>query len=301
MGYIIPIQSRIKSFVSISEKHSSKRFNINKSILELQDLVGIRLILLFKPDIEEVIGCVKANFNIIKEYNAEDKLEYNQFGYSSKHVIISLSDNWLSVPTFKDLSAFSAEVQIRTMSQHIWAESSTLLQYKTEQNVPKVLLRSIGRISALLETVDLEYERLLMSREGYIQKIEIENESELNVDTLKLLLNKTLPNDNLDGNEDYSSVLIDITSLNINSLPELEKMINENLPRAVSQDKQIVDQIAGDIKLGRISDYNYNIDRQEKGVFFNHIGLIRSILDAKYGKKWKEIFNKINEGKKSLI
>lgn len=293
----VPTQTRIKSFESIFEKHSSKRFNIKKSILELQDLVGIRIILLFKPDIEEVLDCLKENFNVIKEYNAEDKLEYNQFGYSSKHIIISLSSEWLKVPTFRDLEPFTAEIQLRTMAQHIWAESSNLFQYKNEKNVPKVLLRSVGRISALLETVDLEYERLLDIRNDYIQKIEIDNEVDLNVDTLKTVLNETLPQENYGDSDEYSDVLMEVIELGIHDIPELKSIILKHIKYAIAEDKKIVKNISEAILLGSDPVYEVEKERQESGVFLTHVGLLRTILTKEYGKKWNEVYGKLQDKK----
>lgn len=293
----VPTQTRIKSFESIFEKHSSKRFNIKKSILELQDLVGIRIILLFRPDIEDVLDCLKENFNVIKEYNAEDKLEYNQFGYSSKHIIISLSSEWLKVPTFRDLEPFTAEIQLRTMTQHIWAESSNLFQYKNEQNVPKVLLRSIGRISALLETVDLEYERLLDIRHGYIQKIGVDNDFDLNVDTLKILLAETLPLENKGDSDEYSDVLMEIIELGIPNIPELKNIILKHITSALAEDRKIVKNISEATLLGNDPLYEVEKERQESGVFFTHVGLLRTILTAEYGKKWSEVYKKLQDRK----
>lgn len=46
----VPIQYRAKSLYSITDKLKQGRFNIKKSITELQDLAGLRIITLFKRD-----------------------------------------------------------------------------------------------------------------------------------------------------------------------------------------------------------------------------------------------------------
>lgn len=61
------------------------------------------------------------------------------------------------------MSGLKAEVQVRTVTQHVWAAASHVLQYKQEASVPLPVRRSIYRVSALLETVDLEFERVLSS------------------------------------------------------------------------------------------------------------------------------------------
>lgn len=77
----VPIQYRIKKWESIVDKINQGRYTIKDSIFELQDLIGLRIILLFKRDTEQISKLIKNNFKIIKEYNTEDRLGENQFGY----------------------------------------------------------------------------------------------------------------------------------------------------------------------------------------------------------------------------
>jgi putative GTP pyrophosphokinase len=151
-----PVHYRIKTWDSLLQKIDRVQLRIS-SVKNFQDLVGFRIILLFKDDIEKVIKALSEHFYIVKKYNTQERLKEDQFGYSSIHAIIKLPEKWLSVPTFKGMSEIQAEIQIRTLAQHIWAEASHVLQYKQEESVPSTLLRSIYRVSALLETVDLEF------------------------------------------------------------------------------------------------------------------------------------------------
>ncbi|MGE4514423.1 MAG: GTP pyrophosphokinase family protein, partial [Chryseobacterium sp.] len=182
-----PVQSRIKNINSIFEKHESQRYRIKKSLLELQDLIGVRIVLLFRRDIDIVSELIAKNFKVISSYDPADKLNYDQFGYSSKHYVVNIPDNWTNVPTNRNLNAYTVEIQLRTLSQHNWAETSNFFQYKNEANVPKEILRTIGRVSALLETVDLELERTLSERDVYVSKIDIEMNQELNIETMKVV------------------------------------------------------------------------------------------------------------------
>ena len=58
----VPLQSRTKKWDSIFRKINQQIVTIKSSILELQDLVGLRVILLFKKDIEKVSEIIKENF-----------------------------------------------------------------------------------------------------------------------------------------------------------------------------------------------------------------------------------------------
>jgi len=220
-----PIQHRVKTANSIKEKHESKRYTIKKSIQELQDLVGFRIILLFKRDVNEVIKLIEENFEIINSYDTSDKLAHDQFGYSSKHLNVKIKKEWLNVPTFRGVENYTAEIQVRTLSQHNWAETSNVLQYKNEANVPKEILRTIGRVSALLETVDLELERTLNERETYVSKIDIKVNQELNIETMKVVFDKFLPIMIYRDTQNYSELLAMLEFFNIVNIEDLVNLI----------------------------------------------------------------------------
>ncbi|MCT2560524.1 GTP pyrophosphokinase [Chryseobacterium herbae] len=226
-----PIQFRVKTVNSIIEKHESKRFTIKKSILELQDLVGFRIVMLFKRDIEKVNNLIEDNFEVIKKYDTIDKLSHDQFGYSSRHYIIKINKEWCNVPTFKNLDKYEAEIQIRTLSQHNWAETSNALQYKNTNNVPKEILRTIGRVAALLETVDLELERTLFERDEYNKTIvqNLGEDKKLDMEILKIVLDKAFPEDYLRDVENYSELLSDLFNFDIIKVEDLESLIRENI------------------------------------------------------------------------
>jgi putative GTP pyrophosphokinase len=97
-------------------------------------------------------------FDIIKQENTTRKLREDQFGYSSMHYVVRFPKDWLVVPAMALFGEMKAEIQVRTIAQHLWADASHILQYKNEENIPEPIKRSIHRVSAILETVDLEFE-----------------------------------------------------------------------------------------------------------------------------------------------
>lgn len=278
----VPIQSRIKSFNSVAEKHESGRFNIKKSILELQDLLGVRILILFKRDVEAIVKLIYDYFNVKKEYNTGDKLSADQFGYSSKHFIFGIKDEWLKVPLYKNLGKYTGEIQIRTLSQHHWAETSNVLQYKDKTNVPREIQRSIGRVSALLEMVDLEYERLLNEREKYTEDIKnnYDKIDVLNVETMKLVFDKTFPEKNKTDDEDFSDLFKEISQFGIETPQELETVIVKNIDAVMAKEKEFVE-----------SAKIFNA-RSHLGVFFTFAGLMRSILQEEDFSKYFKIRRK---------
>ena len=262
-----------------------------ESILQLNDLVGIRLINPFKRGIDNCIQLVKKNFTITYEKDTATRLDESQFGYQSYHFVIKLPENWKHTPTLQGLDEYSAEVQIRTTAQHIWAVASQELQYKKEKSVPPALRRSVYRVSALLETVDLEFERVLSEREQYKKGFSSEiPERVLNVDLLKRILDQYLPTDNRYIDEPYSELLENLSRCNIETSSQLISLIKENLNGVLYDDMEEVKKIR--MLTPQQQDLFYSeeeLDRVVLGVWFNHCGMIRHILTNKFGNRWKSI------------
>ena len=98
----VPIESRVKSWSSISEK--IERINLKlEDILQLGDFVGIRLILLFKRDLDRCRRLIEEKLEIIDKEDTASRLDVSQFGYQSNHYVIKLPKEWLSIPTVKEL------------------------------------------------------------------------------------------------------------------------------------------------------------------------------------------------------
>jgi len=279
-----PVEHRVKKFDSIQSKVERLHLSL-KSIQDLHDLIGVRLIFLFRRDVEKACDLITKTFQVIKKENTEERLKADQFGYSSIHFIIQLPSEWLTLPTLSQLGGLKAEIQIRSVAQHIWAASSHLLQYKKEKSVPVPIRRAIHRVSALLETVDLEFERLLEQREIYREAIDTSiHDAELNVDLVEKILDEYLPMKNkIVGDEDYAEFLHDLSQFNIVTVKELQDVINAHLKEALEDDKNQVKE-----RIGEEDYYDGNIDRiLNDGVFFSHIGLARSVLQFEFGEDWK--------------
>jgi putative GTP pyrophosphokinase len=162
----VPIEHRVKSWLSIEEKIIRNGFG-GRSLAELRDFVGLRLILLFRRDVPTACQLIETVFKDFVRHDQAEELSPQEFGYQSIHYIVRAPKPWLSIPTFSAFGPFQAEIQVRTLAQHMWAAASHVLQYKQEESVPPPLRRTINRVSALLETVDLEFDRALKEREKY--------------------------------------------------------------------------------------------------------------------------------------
>jgi ppGpp synthetase/RelA/SpoT-type nucleotidyltranferase len=277
------IQYRIKSLDSIFQAIEGKSLKV-KSVREFDDLIGLRVILTFKREADLVCQLIRENLLVLVEKDIQAKLGEREFGYSSIHFIAEPPASWQSMPTIKKVLGFHAEIQVRSGAQHIWASASRVLQYKQEQNVPPPVRRAINRVSALLETVDLEFERVLEARALYRKKVEINAEGfpaeDLNVDLLEKVLDDYLPHQNKVENESYSVLLPELFHCSIRTPRQLVELLSKQRAKLVEQDMKM----AQDMKNRASEDDRIRV---ESGYWWTHVGLVRRALQNEYGDDYK--------------
>ncbi|WP_095051448.1 GTP pyrophosphokinase family protein [Pseudomonas sp. Irchel s3b2] len=291
----VPIESRIKNLDSISEKIERKDIDL-ENLLELQDLIGIRSILLFKRDLIQVSTLISETFEVVSSEDTSDRLSESEFGYQSQHYIVKIPKTWLSLPSLAGLDEFFIELQVRTLAQHIWAAASHKLQYKQEAGVPPPVRRAINRVSALLETVDLEFERVLNEREEYVEHAQksVEENETLNVDNLARVISEILPAQNKSVDESYAGLLQDLHELNIVTTQDLKDILTSHLSDALNKDKEKVAEV--DV-ISRSIPGTEAYARLERGVYFTHVGLVRQCLRTQFGSEVLDRVMKKNKEK----
>lgn len=186
---------RVKETESFLEKIDRKSYE--NPISETEDICGIRIICYYQKDIENITSLIKKEFKIHEFQNKEEKLEYNQFGYRSQHLIVSINPEWEKTPNFRQLSGLKCEIQIRTILMHAWAEIEHSLAYKNEIQTPQQFRRKLHRISAKLEEADEQFEELKKESTEYqktLEKKKLDFESiDLNLDSLQAYMDSNFP------------------------------------------------------------------------------------------------------------
>ena len=99
-----------------------------KTISDITDLVGIRVVTFYVDDVEKVAAISQNIFDVDWEKSVDKRkqLELNQFGYSSLHFICRLKTGG---PRF--------ELQMRTALQHVWSNLVHDTGYKGEVKIPR--------------------------------------------------------------------------------------------------------------------------------------------------------------------
>ncbi len=180
------INSRLKSKERLEEKLLRKNSKYSK-LADLTDITGLRIITHFEDDVDLIAEAIDSEFEK-DEKNSIDKrkIEIDRFGYKSLHYVISLSKKRTSLSEYKRFVGLKAEVQIRSILQHAWAEIEHDIGYKGEIQVPQSLKRNFHRVAALLETADIEFVNIKTRMDAYKKDVL----AKLSTNSKELLIDK---------------------------------------------------------------------------------------------------------------
>jgi putative GTP pyrophosphokinase len=168
-------------------------------ISDITDLAGVRVIVFFPRTLDVVDSIIKTQFDIIEKL---DKtlilLKEEKFGYGSIHYLVRLKENRINLLEYNRFNNLVAEIQIRTILQHAWAEIEHDIQYKAVETIPSTIRRRFMSLAGLLEIADREFqaiededERLRRDARQSVQEGKLE-QVEITPDALKTYLDKKL-------------------------------------------------------------------------------------------------------------
>ncbi len=200
----LDIYYRVKKFDSFYQKLEKK--NYENPFDETEDICGIRIICYYTSDIERINAIINEELKVIEEQDKSDLLGLKEFAYRSKHYIIKIKNEWLVTPNYKKLENLKAEIQIRTVLMHAWAEVEHKLNYKSDAQVPDKFQRKLFRLSAKFEEADEQFEELRMGIKDYKVKLDekitltdsFDTTQDFNIDSFKAFIKFHFPNDKLD-------------------------------------------------------------------------------------------------------
>ena len=160
---VASIESRVKTESSLTGKLKLKGSKY-KSIYDITDIVGLRIITFYIDDVDKVASIVERLFEIDWN-NSIDKRkvhEIDSFGYLSLHYICRH-------PEHKEIRF---EVQMRTLLQHAWANMNHDTGYKSGVEIPKIYMRNMSRLAGMLELVDDEFSRIRREIADYRRQVQ---------------------------------------------------------------------------------------------------------------------------------
>jgi len=148
--YVTALEYRVKTEKSLAGKLELKGAKY-KSISDITDLVGLRVITFYTDEVDKVAVIAKRIFEIDWQESVDKRKlhQLDSFGYNSLHYICRLKSGG---PRF--------ELQMRTALQHVWSTIEHDTGYKGDVKIPSEYKRQFSRLAGMMELIDDEFSRL---------------------------------------------------------------------------------------------------------------------------------------------
>ncbi len=192
------IQTREKSIASFAEKAVRKKDKYADPVYQLTDLCGGRVIAHTRSEVDAFCDFLKHNFDIDwdNSLDTSQRLSPTEFGYRSIHYIVELRRDKAEAGAYgvdipEELFGRKAEVQVRTLVEHAYADFGHDLSYKGAFEIPTAWKRELACVAAALEEVDQTFSRIEDRLREYITsygKYSSDEERQREMDMLEIIL-----------------------------------------------------------------------------------------------------------------
>jgi ppGpp synthetase/RelA/SpoT-type nucleotidyltranferase len=198
------IQTREKSIASFAEKAVRKKHKYADPVYQLTDLCGARVITHTRSEVEAFCQYLKDNFDIDwdNSLDTSQRLRPTEFGYRSVHYIIEFKripeeeederkDKPYGIDIPEELFGLKAEVQVRTLVEHAYADYGHDLTYKGAFELPTTWQRELASVAAALEEVDQTFSRIEERLRDYTTsygRYSTDEERQREIDMLEIIL-----------------------------------------------------------------------------------------------------------------
>ena len=164
---VASIEARAKSLDSFVQKAiapalgAPDRPKYPNPISDITDIAGARVITFLPKTLQQACEVIETQFTVHERSDKGDELRQEErFGYQSVHYIVSLGTPRIDLPEYARFRGYKAEIQVRTILQHAWAEIEHDIQYKSQATIPESIRRRFMSIAGLLEIADREFQAI---------------------------------------------------------------------------------------------------------------------------------------------
>lgn len=128
---------------------------------QIEDMAAVRVITYVLRSLQPVEEVVHREFRVVDRSDKSDHLlETAQVGYRSIHLIVEMKPERAGLLEYRDFAGLKAEVQIRTILQHAWAEIEHDMRYKPHAEPNRILSQRFTALAGLIEVGDREFEQI---------------------------------------------------------------------------------------------------------------------------------------------
>lgn len=128
----------------------------------LGDKAGVRVIVRYKDEVTPILAIAGTVFQLSDIENTADRLKPETVGYLGVHATVKLRVHDSRAESYPPTNFF-AELQVRTLAQHLWAEMAHNTVYKNDETLKPLsneLKRRIYILAGTIELADEEFDRI---------------------------------------------------------------------------------------------------------------------------------------------
>lgn len=237
------IQCRIKEFDSFYSKII--RYEIRDDPFDIiKDVVGIRIICLYRSDLKKIGKLILDNFKIVETDIKSKKISSKEFGYLADHYIVNLSRT-CNGPRYDGIKFLQCEIQVKTLLMDAWDSISHHLDYKQEIDIPSKLRRDFYALSGLFYVADTHFElfrdsvkTLKAELQKSVKKDEFDLTQELNLTSLRVYLNSKYKSREKNEEKDYSELLKELIEVGYDNFEKLDYNLDRGYVAVLTSEKE---------------------------------------------------------------
>jgi putative GTP pyrophosphokinase len=153
----------VESFMSKSDKQTKDgALKYAVPLKEIQDMIGARVVVYYKTDVQPVKDVITAYFNSVENVTIVPD-DVTKFGYEGFHMICFIPNTVFSSRENPLVGDFF-ELQIKTLYQHAWSQSNHGLGYKPGTELSPDNQRMLAFIAAQSWGADKALAELVMTQ-----------------------------------------------------------------------------------------------------------------------------------------
>ncbi|MBF0621080.1 MAG: hypothetical protein HQL54_04060 [Magnetococcales bacterium] len=225
---------------------------------DVEDIVGIRIITYFESEVDQIADIIHREYKIEAAHIIDrgDLMDPERFGYRPRYYSVSLLDNRLELIEYRRFKGCKAEIQVRSILQHAWAEIEREMGYTTRDAFPKEQRRQFSRVASLLELADEQFNEI----KGFLSPLKEsqakEAEVEVTPQNITALVRSNMIIQELDerlagsigvkvaANSEFLEQLAEnITFLGIENISTLERELRHRKKSILGIGKQVLEQL----------------------------------------------------------
>jgi len=168
------VQTRPKLIASFAEKSQRKKNKYRDSVNRMTDLCGGRVITQTRMEVEAICQFLESHFDIDWDNTIDlsQHLKPTEFGYRSIHYIVKFKPGVfptkdIDVEIHQEVFGLKAEIQVRTILEHAWADIAHSMSYKGAFKIPDKWERELAGLAATLEGADSSIARIQAGLQRY--------------------------------------------------------------------------------------------------------------------------------------